>query len=132
MQLPSPLSPQNDSLKTFFLYFPKNTWPEKVSYIFKKGILRARTIFRILSNIYDRTFYKNSYLALHLEKIFYNLISKTFFYFLKRNIFLNFRKRKHRKKMSYISGNFLFFKTELSGSTSKKNLLLKCISYSRK
>ena len=57
--------------------FPKKTCSEKVSYIFLKkvflifwekyiqnhGIFRTRSIFRTLSNIYDGTFCKNSYLA---------------------------------------------------------------------
>ena len=76
------------------------------------GIFRARGIFRTLSNIYDGTFCKNRYLA-RLKKS-PNIFGKcnflalvlNFLYFLKRNLFLYFRKRKTRK-------NFYFLKRKL-------------------
>ena len=125
MQLPSALSsglsPQKFSLKEFFIFLFKKTCSEKFSYIFSKTtfpILRKRNFlifrkryiqnpgtFRTLSNIYDGTFCKNSYLEhfsiqaqetekVHPKKISYTpekwnfltLTLKNFLCFLKRKL----------------------------------------------
>ena len=87
------------------------------------GIFRTRSIFKILSNIYDGMFCKNSYLAhffslsskdkessyifLYFEKwIFLALILRDFLYFLKEKAFLIFREMETPKKF------FIFRKTE--------------------
>ena len=104
------------------MFFLKKTCSEQVSYIFSKraplfsrdetflyflkksssyqnpGIFRTRDIFRTLSNIYDGTFCKNSYLAHFLgpaskffaQKISY-IFSKTFFLYFKKYNFLALR-----------------------------------------
>ena len=104
--------------KKFLIFFPKKTCSERVSYIFSKkaflifrkrnffvfrkvysepwriqnpGIFRNRGIFRTLSNIYDGTFCKNSYLA-----YFYVQAKKKL-------------KQIHPEKISYISGNETFY-----------------------
>ena len=83
----------------------KKSTPQKIHIIQKNG---TRVIFRILSNIYDRMFCKNSHLAHFLspcsknkknssqENILYSNI-KNFLYFLKRKLFLYFKKWKPRK-----------------------------------
>ena len=59
---------------------------------------------------------------------------KNFLHFIKRKLFLYFRKRKPRKKIPYISGNgtFLYFRNKLARSENKKFLIFSNISAKEK